>query len=110
MKHLIFLMIAGALVVSGCSSTSEKNVNIQLMKNDPPTGCQMLGDVQAEGDDMNEAKNELRIKADELGGNYVRLDALNQSGGDVIAAGAAFKCQQPEPIVLPESSTEEKLE
>jgi hypothetical protein len=93
MKRLIFLMVAGALVVSGCGSAPEKKINVQLMKSDPPMGCQMVGDVQAKGDDMNEAKNELRLKADEQGGNYVRLDALDMSGGDAIAAGAAFKCQ-----------------
>ena len=101
MKRLMFLMIAGVLVTSGCGSSPAKMVHIKLMKNDPPASCQMLGDVQAEGDDMNEAKNELRIKADELGGDYVRLDALNLSGGDAVAAGAAFKCQQPEPVAAP---------
>jgi uncharacterized protein YceK len=94
MRRLIFLMVTGALVVSGCGSTSEKKINVQLMKSDPPMGCQMVGDVQAKGDDMNEAKNELRLKADEQGGNYVRLDALDMSGGDAIAAGAAFNCQR----------------
>ena len=89
------MMVVGALVISGCGSTPEKKINVQLMKNDPPRDCQMVGDVQAKGDDMNEAKNELRLKADELGGNYVRLDALDMSGGDAIAAGAAFNCQQP---------------
>lgn len=125
MKRLMFLMVAGVLVTSGCGSSPAKMVHIKLMKNDPPASCQMLGDVQAEGDDMNEAKNELRIKTDELGGDYVRLDALNLSGGDAVAAGAAFKCQQsgskevpttttvptpaPEPMALPESSAKEKL-
>jgi len=99
MKRFIFLMVAGALVVSGCGSTPEKKIDVQLMKNDPPMGCQMVGDVQAKGDDMNEAKNELRSMAAEKGGNYVRLDALDMSGGDAIAAGAAFKCQQPGSMV-----------
>ncbi len=106
--RLMFLMVAGALVVSGCGSTPEKKINVQLMKSDPPMGCQMVGDVQAEGDDMNEAKYNLRLKADELGGNYVRLDALDMSGGDAIAAGAAFKCQQPGSMAPPESNSEEK--
>jgi len=107
--RLMFLMVVGALVVSGCGSTPEKKINVQLMKNDPPMGCQMVGDVQAKGDDMNEAKYELRLKADELGGNYVRLDALDMSGGDAIAAGAAFNCQKPGSMAPPENSTEEKL-
>jgi len=109
MKRLIFLMVTGALVVSGCGSTPEKMINVQLMKNDPPMGCQMVGDVQSKGDDMNEAKRELRSMAAEKGGNYVRLDALDMSGGDAIAAGAAFKCQKPGSMAAPESSTEEKL-
>lgn len=103
MKRWVFLMVAGALMVSGCGSTPEKKINVQLMKSDPPMGCQMVGDIQAKGDDMNEAKNELRLKADELGGNYVRLDALDMSGGDAIAAGAAFKCQQPGSMATPEN-------
>jgi hypothetical protein len=107
MKHKMILMVAIALLFSGCGSTSGRNVNVELMKNDPPTGCEMLGDVQAEGDDMNEAKNELRNKADDLGGDYVRLDALNLSGGDAIAAGAAFKCQKPEPMKPVEGSSKE---
>jgi len=109
MKRLIFLMVAGVLVISGCGSTPEKKINVQLMKSDPPMGCQMVGDIQSKGDDMNEAKSELRLKADQLGGNYVRLDALDMSGGDAIAAGAAFKCQQPGSMAVPESRIEEKL-
>ena len=108
MKRWMFLMVAGALVVSGCGSSPAKMIHIKLMKSDPPADCQMLGDVQAEGDDMNEAKNELRLKADELGGNYVRLDALDMSGGDAIAAGAAFNCQQPGSVAPSESSSKEK--
>jgi hypothetical protein len=103
MKCKVIWVIMIALVVSGCGSSPEKMMHIKLMKSDPSTDCQMLGDVQAEGDDMNEAKNELRIKTDELGGDFVRLDALDISGGDAIAAGAAFKCQQPKPTALSES-------
>ena len=62
------------------------------MKNDPPQNCRMVGDVQAEGDDMNEAKHNLRLNAVEHGGNYIRLDALDMSGGDAVASGAAFNC------------------
>ena len=109
MKLKVILMMALALVFSGCGSTPKIMTHIQLMKNDPPAECQMVGDIQSEGDDMNEAKNELRVKADELGGNYVRLDALNMSGGDAIAAGAAFKCKQPEPMTPQKTSSEEKL-
>jgi len=109
MKRLMFLMVVGALVISGCGSSPAKMAHIKLMKSDPPTDCQMLGDVQAEGDDMNEAKNELRIKTDELGGNFVRLDALDMSGGDAIAAGAAFKCQQPKPMAPVQGSSKEML-
>jgi hypothetical protein len=102
MKCKVILMIAVSLVFTGCGSSPEKMTHIKLMKNDPPAKCQMVGDIQSEGDDMNEAKNELRIKADELGGDYVRLDALDMSGGDAVAAGAAFKCLQPEPMATPE--------
>jgi len=69
-------------------------------------GCQMVGDVQAEGDDMNEAKQNLRLKADEKGGNYVRLDALDISGGDAIAAGAAFNCRKPGSMAPSKSNAE----
>jgi hypothetical protein len=110
MKHKVIVMIAGALVFSGCGSTSQKMIHIQLMTHDPPAECRMVGDIQSEGDDMNEAKNELRVKADELGGNYVRLDALDMSGGDAIAAGAAFKCQQLEPMAPPKVESDKKTE
>ena len=110
MKRLVLLMIAGALAVSGCGSTPEKKVNVQLMKSDPPMGCRMVGDVQSKGDDMNEAKNVLRHKAAEKGGNYVRLDALDMSGGDAIAAGAAFNCQKPGSLGTPASMPEPKPE
>ncbi len=85
-------MVAGILVITGCSSTPEVKVNVLLMKDDPFQNCKMVGDVQAEGDDMNEAKRNLRINAVEQGGNYVRLDALDMSSGDAIASGAAFNC------------------
>jgi hypothetical protein len=92
--RLMLLIVAGALMISGCGSTPDKKLDVQLMKSDPPMGCEMVGDVQAEGDDMNEAKQNLRLKADERGGNYIRLDALDISGGDAIAAGAAFNCKR----------------
>lgn len=92
MKRSVLLMVAGILVISGCSSTPEMKVNVLLMKDDPPQNCQTVGDVQAEGDDMNEAKRNLRLNAVEQGGNYVRLDALDMSSGDAVASGAAFNC------------------
>jgi|GEM_PF-4636155 len=95
MKRLVFLMVAAAVMFSGCGSTPEKKINVQLMKNDPPMGCLMVGDIQSKGDDMNEAKAHLRQQAADKGGNYVRLDALSMAGGDAIAAGAAFHCPQP---------------
>ena len=101
MKRLMFLMVTGALVVSGCSTGSNKMLHVKLMKSDPPAGCQLIGDVQGEGDDMNEAKSELRIEADEQGANFVRLDALDMSGGDAIAAGAAFNCRQVGSVIPP---------
>ena len=110
MRRMIFLVVAGTLVVSGCGSTPEKMIDVQLMKSDPPMGCKMVGDVQAKGDDMNEAKDNLRRKADEKGGNYLRLDALDMSGGDAIAAGAAFHCPGPESNEKPKDKPEEKPE
>lgn len=110
MKRLVLLMVAGALVVSGCGSTPEKMIDVKLMKSDPPMGCQMVGDVQAKGDDMNEAKHELRSMTAEKGGNYVRLDALDMSGGDAIAAGAAFNCQKPGRIGSPKGESEKNLQ
>ncbi len=107
MRRLIFLVVAGTLVVSGCGSTPEKKINVQLMKSDPPMGCKMVGDVQAKGDDMNEAKDILRRRADEKGGNYLRLDALDMSGGDAIAAGAAFHCPQSGSVAKPENDQKE---
>ncbi len=107
MKLLVFLMVAGAVMVSGCGSTPEKKINVQLMKSDPPMGCQMVGDVQSKGDDMNEAKAHLRQQAADKGGNYVRLDALSMAGGDAIAAGAAFRCQEPEPQGKPAEKSAE---
>ncbi len=108
MKRLVFLMLAGAVMVAGCGSTPEKKeINVQLMKNDPPMGCQMVGDIQSKGDDMNEAKAHLRQQAADKGGNYVRLDALSMAGGDAIAAGAAFRCQEPEPRGKPTEKSAE---
>lgn len=103
MKRLVFLMVAGAVMAAGCGSTPGKNLNVQMMKNDPPMGCRMVGDVQSDGDDMNEAKAYLREAAAEKGGNYVRLDALNLSRGGAIAAGTAFNCQKPGTAKMPES-------
>ncbi len=111
MKRLEFLMFAGAVMVSVCGSTHEKKeINVQLMKSDPPMGCQMVGDIQSKGDDMNEAKANLRQQAADKGGNYVRLDALNMAGGDAIAAGAAFNCQKPGTAKTPASMPEPKPE
>lgn len=103
MKRCLLWVVTGALVLAGCGSTPEKKIDVQLMKSDPPMGCQMLGDVQSEGEDMNEAKHNLRLKADEQGGNYVRLDALTMSGGDAVASGAAFRCQTPGSMLPPKS-------
>ena len=109
MKRLMMVMVVGAFVVSGCGSAPEKKVDVQLMKNDPPMGCRMVGDVQSKGDDMNEAKANLRQQAAEKGGNYVRLDALNLAGGDAVAAGAAFQCQKSEPAGKPAAKSSEDI-
>ena len=110
MKHLTFLLAVGTLMLSGCGSAPEKKIDVRLMKSDPPMSCTMVGDVQAKGDDMNEAKDNLRLKADEKGGNYLRLDALNMSGGDAIAAGAAFVCPVPGAVAKPEIPHEKNPE
>ncbi len=109
MKRLMMVMVAGAFVVSGCGSAPEKKIDVQLMKSDPPMGCRMVGDVQSKGDDMNEAKANLRQQAAEKGGNYVRLDALNLAGGDAVAAGAAFHCQKSEPAGKPAAKSSEDI-
>lgn len=103
MKQCLLWVVTGALVLAGCGSNPEKMLHVKLMKNDPPADCQMLGDVQSEGDDMSEAKHNLRVETDEKGGNYVRLDALDMSGGDAIAAGAAFRCQTPGSMIPPQN-------
>ena len=110
MKRLMWMMVAGTLVAAGCGPSLGKNLNIKVMKNDPPTTCRTVGDVQADGDDMNEAKAYLREEAAEKGANYIRLDAVDLSRGNAIVAGTAFNCQKPGSLGTPESRPEPKPE
>ena len=95
MKQYLSLMLAGALMVSGCGTVSltEAGSGVRLMKNDPPMECKQLEDIQVEADDLAGAKNELRNQAAEKNADYVRLDHVGMDGGDAIATGSLFQCR-----------------
>ena len=92
-------VLAVIFLVCGCSVTLKPGAeNIKVMKSDPAPGCEELGSVRgaatiASGD-IEQPKNDLRNKALEKGGNYVRMDVVVYHPGGTVAGidATVFKC------------------
>ncbi|MDB4960951.1 MAG: put [Myxococcales bacterium] len=92
----MILTLALALGAGCAVPLSEGGRNVQLMKSDPPAGCNEVGSVigQANGFDssaaLERAKNDMRNKAATMGANYVRMETANT--GEVM--GTAYSCPE----------------
>jgi hypothetical protein len=78
------------LVGCGATALTAGGMNVQLMKSDPPIGCQEVGPLTARG---NEPRINIRNDAAKLGANYVRLETISNYGAQ--ASGTAYKCPEP---------------
>ncbi len=92
---ILFLAFAGCAV-----ALSEAGSTVKLMKSDPPSECQELGEVRGRATasggaldpaaTLEQSKNALRNKAAEMGANYVRWEAGDSVGG--VVTGTAYRC------------------
>ncbi len=83
MRYLVLVLMA----LAGCAATlSEAGNRVQVMKSDPPTGCQELGAVSGTDPDP---RIQLRNEAGKLGANYVRLETVDSYHTE---KGTAYKC------------------
>lgn len=80
-------VVLALLTVSGCAATlTEAGNHVQVMKADPPAGCQEAGAVSGTDPDP---RIQLRNEAGKLGANYVRLETVDSYHTE---KGTAYKC------------------
>jgi len=78
--------------------------DVQLVRTAPPGACKELGDLMGEApngpDGESKAKKDLREKAAQMGGNYVRWDALQISEDPprTTVSGTAYLCSAPSSV------------
>jgi len=82
----------------GCGSSQAAAASVKLAT-EPPTGCKSLGAVEASAsgghnDEQNAeaARQELRARAAELGGNVVVVEKERTQGMMAHASGQTFLC------------------
>jgi hypothetical protein len=91
-KVSLVVLLVG--LISGCATThysdlTESQKAIRIMKSDPDLVCKELGSVTGFnfwGSDEGR-KSDIRINADELGANYIRLESVTNQ-----LNGTAYKC------------------
>jgi hypothetical protein len=93
------MVLVAVFVVVGCTpvALSTKGQQVNLMKADPPAGCQEIGSVHGKGNAVgrpveDNSKIEIRNAAGDKGANYVRLETIDNFGE---IAGTAYKCPEP---------------
>lgn len=89
---LVSLWFAGCASNSGYVTPSEEGAQVTIMNGDPPPECTEVGNVNAYSLGANyqdRLKDNLKKKAAQKGGNFVRLEVLSPDGN---AAGTAFRC------------------
>jgi hypothetical protein len=91
MKALLLLL---ALVLGGCGATANNTQHV-VVGLEPDTGCRELGRVCGLGESKLEARSNIKVEADRLGANYVKLSALTKQpkGARYKLLGTAFDCR-----------------
>lgn len=78
------------LLVACGPALSDAGANVRLAVGDPPATCVEIGHVETTSGSPKDAtlKNELRNKTAARGGNFVRMERLDQGP----AVGTAYRC------------------
>jgi hypothetical protein len=100
-------LIPAVLAIAGCGTPMRESAKrIRVGKEIPHPGCRELGPIIGTGGGggytssetkMNTAQNKLRMRTEDLGGDYAVMDAV---GGDVrglTITGRAFDCSRAAP-------------
>lgn len=83
MRCLVLALVAAA----GCAATlTQAGSRVQVMKEDPPAGCQDVGPVSGTDPDP---RIQLKNEAGKLGATYVRLETVDSYHTE---KGTAYKC------------------
>lgn len=96
--RLLLLASLAACAPSEQALEAKDAKDVQLMKTAPPSACKEIGDLVGEApngpDGESKAKKNLREKAAQMGGNYVRWDALQISEDPprTTVSGTAYLC------------------
>jgi hypothetical protein len=96
--RLLLLASLSACAPSEQSPEPKSPNDVQLVKTVPPSTCKELGDLVGEApngpDAESKAKKNLREKAAQMGGNYVRWDTLQISEDPprTTITGTAYLC------------------
>jgi len=95
MKNYLSQLLS-VLVLSGCAVALKPEAEkVKVMKSDPPSECKDLGVLVSMMNYEGYNRNELRNRAADLGGNYLRIDSVLAEGGKsnrTQLTGTAFKC------------------
>lgn len=95
MSHTrIVVVVMMSFLGVGCATRlTEAGARVKLSKNEPTSNCKELGDVDASGTSMLDAKKGIRNQTAARGGNYVVLDTAGfEPYRGNTATGRAFKC------------------
>ena len=97
LKSMALLSICAGLF--GCVKTPQLSSNAQMvkliMKAEPNSGCEEIGDVSTGNDwyrSATDVKVDLRNKAAGIGANVVSLDIVEKEDQLYGGSGRAFKC------------------
>ena len=100
MKKLIILVLASSLGTSCSTSLTTAGSKIKLLSENQKSTCQSVGVVTGSsnagaspGHNAENAMNEVRNKAAELGGNALEVIGTTASGSAQTVIGEAFICE-----------------
>jgi hypothetical protein len=91
-----FVALSVVVLFASCASSelSSQGKKVKVMKNDPPSSCEELGEVTGSSfwAKTENIKNDMREKASKMGANYVRLETVKMDKEANLMSGTAYKC------------------
>jgi len=100
MKRLVILVLASTFGASCSTSLTTAGANIKLLSENQKSSCQSVGVVTGSsnagatpGHNAENAMNEVRNEAAELGGNALEIIGTTASGSAQTVIGEAFICE-----------------
>ncbi len=93
-KYVGVILIVGVTLLSSCATMTPQAQAVKLIKADPDPSCVEVKSLSYGGLSEVAAKNRLKIGADKLGADTVRMETLVSDGTSFRIGGTAFKCKQ----------------